>query len=351
MKTVKIWFVGFWDDFDIDDNIIINILKKHYYVVIDKDNPDYVFCSVFGTPYSYCNYDAIRIFCSGENFSPDFNTVDYAIGYDEMIYGDRFFRRIFIPMEYDNTKYGSLIEQLKCKHLNVEDNIIHKKNKFCNLIYSHERDDQARKKIFEKLCTYKNVDSAGTYLNNMPQNISVTRAEKLAFQSNYKFTIAFESVDMRGFFTEKIVDAFLANTIPIYMGDPDIETIFNRKAFINCNEYESFDEVLKKIIEIDTNDDLYLKMLREPIFANEKMCDGYDEKFEKFLLHIFEQDKSEAYRRGRGPAGGIAVAHEERLREYDIIKKEAAPKSTKSMIYIIIQKVAARLKSAVLPKT
>lgn len=344
MRTVKIWFVGFWDSFDINNNVIVNILKKHYKVYFDQNEPEYVFCSVFGHPYEYCNYDAIRIFCSGENYSPDFNIVDYAIGFDNLTYEDRFFSRIFLPIDYDHSKYASLIEQLKFKHLNIDKDILTTKEKFCNLIYSHERDDFARKKIFDILSTYKKVDSAGTYLNNMPQGKRVTRDEKTAFQKKCKFTIAFESVDMNGFFTEKIIDAFFANTIPIYMGDPNINQKFNRNAFINCNDYENFEEVLKKVIELDTNDDLYIKMLREPILANEKLCDGYDERFESFLINIFEQDRNKAYRRGRGPACGVVVKHEQRLREYETLEKEAAPKSIKCMVRIIIKRVFIKLK-------
>ena len=87
----RIYFVGFWDGWDMENNMVCSVLKKHYDIVLDANNPDYVFCSVFGVPYQYCSYDGVRIFCSGENYSPDFNVVDYAIGYDNLTYGDRFF--------------------------------------------------------------------------------------------------------------------------------------------------------------------------------------------------------------------------------------------------------------------
>ena len=322
-KTIKIYFVGFWNNMDMENNIVCNVLKRHYDIVLDAQKPDYIFCSAFGEPYEYCKYDGIRIFCSGENYSPDFNVVDYAIGYDNLSYGDRFFRRIFITMKHDATRYDSLIEQLKDRPSVVDGGTLASKDKFCNLIYSHERDDFGRKRMLETLSAYKRVDSAGTYLNNMSDGMHVTRDTKLAFQTRYKFTIAFESVNMHGFFTEKIVDAFLANTIPIYMGDPDISTIFNSKAFINCDDYDSVEEVLEKVKELDNNDELYLQMLQEPIFAEGLAVDGYDERFEAFLIHIFEQDKENAYRRARGLAFGVAKAHEERLVAYSELEKRA----------------------------
>nr|MBC8391454.1 hypothetical protein [Deltaproteobacteria bacterium] len=41
---------------------------------------------------------------------------------------------------------------------------------------------------------------------------------------------------------------------------------FNTKSFINCHEYDSFEEVIERIIEVDTHDDLYQEYLREPAF-------------------------------------------------------------------------------------
>lgn len=46
MKTIKIKFVGFSNTINEKDNIIIDILKKHFDVKICND-PDYVFCSIF----------------------------------------------------------------------------------------------------------------------------------------------------------------------------------------------------------------------------------------------------------------------------------------------------------------
>ena len=42
---------------------------------------------------------------------------------------------------------------------------------------------------------------------------------KLKIISNHKFNIAFENSSYPGYVTEKITDAFIANTIPIYWGD------------------------------------------------------------------------------------------------------------------------------------
>lgn len=51
---------------------------------------------------------------------------------------------------------------------------------------------------------------------------------------NYHFVIAFENIVEDGYVTEKIVNAMLAGSIPIYWGTEDVETLFNGRSFIHC---------------------------------------------------------------------------------------------------------------------
>lgn len=51
----------------------------------------------------------------------------------------------------------------------------------------------------------------------------------------YKFSLAMENAQVDGFITEKIVNAMLAGTIPVYFGAMDIEHWINPARFINCN--------------------------------------------------------------------------------------------------------------------
>lgn len=104
-KTKRVAFIGFARNFDTSNNEFINILSGKYNVVIDNNSPEYVFCSMWGG-YEYLKYEGIRIFYSGENFSPDFNHVDYAIGYNrDLHYEDRFFRELL---------YTAMKEMMTC---------------------------------------------------------------------------------------------------------------------------------------------------------------------------------------------------------------------------------------------
>jgi hypothetical protein len=66
---------------------------------------------------------------------------------------------------------------------------------------------------------------------------------KLETISNYQFSICFENMIWPGYMTEKIIDCFVAGTIPLYLGAPDIETIIPKEAFIDMRNFSSFEQV------------------------------------------------------------------------------------------------------------
>ena len=61
--------------------------------------------------------------------------------------------------------------------------------------------------------------------------------------SNYKFVLCFENTVYPGYITEKIIDCFVAGTVPIYLGAPDIEKYIPKDAFIDMRDFDSFAEL------------------------------------------------------------------------------------------------------------
>lgn len=287
MRTIKIAFVDFWKDFDEKDNPFINILKKHYFIEIDKKCPDYVFCSHFGT--DYLKYDCVRILYLGEAKAPDFNIYDYAIAFDNIIFGDRY-------LQYPYLFFRDSFKNAMNKHTKSNEYYLSKK-KFCNVVVSNNLCDSKRDLYFKALCNYKMVDSAGRHLNNMPDNKPVK--DKLEFQKDYKFSFAFENSSFPDYVTEKIFDAFAADTIPIYCGAENIEEYVNPNSFVNCNGMKSEYELITKIKEIDEDDAKYLEMMKAPVLLeNSRLLDMMKESYlEDFLLNIFEQNIEKAKRR------------------------------------------------------
>lgn len=80
---------------------------------------------------------------------------------------------------------------------------------------------------------------------------------KREFLKDYKFSIAFENNSVKNYVTEKIIDAFMAGNIPIYWGCPNIAEYFNPDSFVNVHDYDSIEDAVARVREIDTNPDLY----------------------------------------------------------------------------------------------
>lgn len=298
MKTVRIYFDGFWEGFNFENNMLTNILRERYHVVIDRNDPDFVICSPLGTPFSYMKYDCVRILYTGEPFSPDFNVFDYAISFDHMtcLDADRQDRHYRFPLCYwfvDDVLSGT-------RGMTYEDakRTLEEKKYFCNFIYGHQSRLGEREHLLKTIQNYKRVECAGKFLNNMPNGEAVPFNEKkMEFLRQCKFTIACESMTRPGFVTEKIVDPFCNHSIPIYFGNPFVETEFNPESFINCHQYGSFEEALERIKEIDQNDELYIKMLMQPKLISDTYLTDIYQGLKEFLWRIVSQDKKTAYRR------------------------------------------------------
>ena len=287
--------MGFWSDFDYHDFIVYQLLKKNYDVIVESDpsQAEYIICSIFDKPFQYCSYPQPRIFYSGENYAPDFNLVDYAVSPYPIDYFDRNFC-------YPHFGTPARLEELEYKDRSYPITILDEKPVFANFIASHESEGNIRGDFFKALCQYRRVESAGPYLNNQPDGRCVDyKVDKTDFQKKSKFSLCFESTAHKGFITEKIVDAFYADTIPIYYGSETIGEIFNPDAFIDVRAFESFDKAVERIMELDQNDDLYLEMLRRPIFRDPQYVTNTHAAMEQFLKHIFDQSPETAYRRSR----------------------------------------------------
>ncbi len=234
--------------------------------------------------------DCIKVFITGECFEPDFRFFDYAFSYEET--SDRNFQFPgFAKYDFaESLRTGRYSDELN-KYRNRP------KSKFCNFVYSKTSDGATsqlkavmrhafgfpplslpRQQLCERLMRYKRVDCPGEALRNMPP-LGPGWGKKLDFISRYKFTIAGERISSPYYVTEKICHAFLVNSVPIYWGSPNVSEYFNPEAFINCHDYDDFDGVVKRVMEIDNDDALYRQYAQAPpVLENSRLHDFTREK-------------------------------------------------------------------------
>ena len=80
----------------------------------------------------------------------------------------------------------------------------------------------------------------GTLSDNRSENVKTEDGRQLFFDeavevaARFDVLLAFENAVKPGWVTEKIVNGFLAGTVPAYRGTDDVFRFFNREAFIHC---------------------------------------------------------------------------------------------------------------------
>lgn len=254
MDRIKVWFCDFWKGFNVEDNYFVNLLRKDFDVEISDSKPDFLFFSVFGNKYT--RYPSKRIFYTGENIRPDFKETDWAFSFG-FINNERHYRLPFYGL---HPELENLLSPRNPEKINES------KDKFCAFIFSNPA-AKRRNLFFKKLSKYKCVDSGGAVLNNLGFRVK----DKISFLRRYKFSIAFENEEFPGYTTEKILESFIAGSVPIYWGNPVVEKDFNSKSFLNFYEFGSDEALIEKIIELDNDETEYMKYLFEPPFIDNKL--------------------------------------------------------------------------------
>ena len=309
-KRIKVKFVNC----PFVEQNCLPILQKYYDVEM-TDAPEYAFFDY--TNYKECiDFDCIRIVYVGENNRPDFNLFDYAIGYDNIVFDNRY---LHMPLYAMPTNREHILVPALHKHeKNVESYL--GKEKFCCFIVSNgQNSNPIREEMFHRISAYKHVDSAGRFLNNMPDGQNVFIDDTQDFIEKYKFQICFENSSYKGYTTEKLIGAFAAGVIPIYWGDPAVNEVFNEDSFIwlrNTSE-EEIQRVCDEVKYLDQDDSAYLKMLQTPILKD-KACapDYFDEVcLESFLQNIFDQPSEKALKRTNA-YDGWGRFYEEEIRRH-----------------------------------
>ena len=310
MKTIRI--IGLHPGIKDADSLLAMMRfepnKFGFKFVWDEETPDYVFVSnimytnkkLYKKFIAYRQTGAISIFFTGECLIPDFNIFDYAISFDRHLSLDDRVVRLPTYRFFDHTFLKAF------QDIAIDEALLKSKTGFCNYMYSH-RGHPMREKIFYDISRYKRVDSLGRYLNNTGRKIFTRhdvdwREQSIRDRLPYKFSIAAENGCCPGYLDEKFISCLQAHTIPIYWGDPTVKEEFNPNAFICYSDYSTIEELTERIKEIDENDTLYLRILKEPWQTAEQIQYSIQqcEKYDIFLANIFGQEKEKAHRAPTG---------------------------------------------------
>ncbi len=240
-------------------NEFLLALSKEYEPIIDKENPELVIYGNFGWKH-LLRPNAVKLFASMECVAPDFNACDFAVSNSHIDFDGR---NLWLPPCFSQHLYA---EQPELPPVDAA----MAKRRFCLFLYSQRQKGEGsrlRAEFCEQLMQYAHVDCPGRVLHNMDAPELAQRfagdwnQSKINFLSRYKFTIAFENSNSRGYITEKLTDCFIAGTVPIYWGSEGDLSPFPKEAVICANDYPSTEALIARIKEVNENDDEYLRIL------------------------------------------------------------------------------------------
>ncbi|MBR6638894.1 MAG: glycosyltransferase [Muribaculaceae bacterium] len=277
---ITIKFVDFWKGFTPNDNFLLNALKGRYNVTIlddkSKDEPDLLFCSAFGIEHLHYE-NCIKVYYTAENDIPDFNQYDYAISFFDIKFGDRHLR---YPMYVAYPEYH-LLKDAPMERSHALD------RGFCSVVVSNgNSNDPMRELVWQRLNEYREVASGGRFRNNIGGPV----ADKMEFIGKYKFNLALENSRVDNYTTEKIVEPMAAHTVPIYWGNRYVDQEFNKDAFIDVSDFDSVDRAIEYIRKVDSDDELYMKILNAPKLAVDAPVD-WNDRLQAFLDHIVKNGR------------------------------------------------------------
>lgn len=136
-----------------------------------------------------------------------------------------------------------------------------------NVAYISRHCVSIREKFFTLLKSkIPKTHAHGKCSNNV--NSSGNVKDTIEIYKNYNFVMAMENDFQKGYITEKIINAYEAQAIPIYWGDSKaVKKYFNSKSFIDVGSFSSLEAAAEYIKDLSTKPELIQKMLSEPILT------------------------------------------------------------------------------------
>jgi alpha(1,3/1,4) fucosyltransferase len=223
---VRIWYVNFFGGFSearCRSHVLMELTEEFDFVFTARE-PDILLVGCYSqTPVGAGR--AIKVGYYTENVPPDLVNFDYFFGceYSHLIQHPKYCKRVFGPPN----------ERL-LRGCDDPQGALASKTRFASFIYSSSV--PFRERFFRHVSRQREVAAPGLSMHNCDdlsgRSSPDWQAEKQAYLRSFKFTIAFENSRRAGYATEKLYDAFAADTIPVYWGDPELATIVNPEAAI-----------------------------------------------------------------------------------------------------------------------
>lgn len=297
MSKLKVSFSDFWGGYDPNNNFWTLMFKRLNipYDVVDN-NSDLLISSCFGGNWPYKKSNK-KIYWTGENWFRmdtkiqqlggnsilDFFDMVYSFDYNDYKNHYRLPLYLIDCIESNLTDFNKNLRKKSKEELYSE----FKKRKFCTFVQGNGN-CKFRNDYFLNLNEIEKVDSFGSLFNNTQQTLN--RDGKIETTKSYKFALAFENSEYDGYISEKIIDAFKSDVIPLYWGGTKSSEEFNGKSFIDVNVLGHKDSI-ELVRQLNTDFDLYWEYYNQPIIGENQIplsnrISEFENQFKNFLKSI-----------------------------------------------------------------
>jgi hypothetical protein len=113
-----------------------------------------------------------------------------------------------------------------------------------------------RLRAIEELREYGEVDVFGAHTGKPIDG-------KHEASKDYKYMLCFENDLYPGYITEKLLDAYVCETVPLYRGDFGDEAHVNRQSLLNATDFKSLKDFAHHVGTM--SESAYLDLFRQPL--------------------------------------------------------------------------------------
>ena len=277
--TLTLAFADFWPGFDPRTSFLVRLLSERFELEVARRSRILVF-GPFGTDHVIHRGTKVLLFLEPGPLPR--NSFDFSLSWDY----PRSPRELRFPGFYTSLIAGPGAARSLRERPSQPD--WSRRAHFCNFVYSN-KDARVRGEFFRELSKRAFVHAPGREENNTPPLAGGRAAEdwqriKIEYQRSFRFSIAFENASLPGYTTEKLLDALVAGTVPIYWGNPRVGDDVPPGAYINAHDFASLAALADHVMEVEHDDRpaaQYLSAAAEPCIAVDDMtrsvCDLFEE--------------------------------------------------------------------------
>ena len=279
MASINVCAVNFWPTFSLKAGFVNYLLTRafdSFNIVDNEQDADIVISSVFVTKLPL---DPRRTICIiWENMRPNYRLCSYSISGDFDSYGGRNCR---VPYWYAHLHWPEYVPDQTAPGSNnhgfelpVEiEALLHPRSVrpgrdddlFC--CYVANNPELHRQLCVERLSRVGRVDVYGNIANRP------WRSSKYDLLRRYRFNLCFENSIFPGYYTEKLIHAWVGGCVPLYYSDHWYSSDFNPKAMINRINFSDLDAFVEHVALVNKSRSALSEIFDQPLLTTRPILD------------------------------------------------------------------------------